>query len=170
MPQFQFLNKYTLEQILLISSALLIFSVLASRISSGFGVPALLLFLGIGMLAGSEGPGGIAFDDYTLAFAMGSVSLALIIFDGGLRTSWKSVQSILPLGISLSFAGTVITGAATGIFAHYALGLSWREGLLRRCLMIFYPKDSPWWTSISRMMCASRIDAWSILVCRKAYS
>jgi cell volume regulation protein A len=129
MPQFQFLN-YTLDQILLVSSVLLIFSVLASRVSSKFGVPALLLFLGIGMLAGSEGPGGIAFDDYTLAFAVGSVCLALIIFDGGMRTSWKSVQSILPLGISLSFVGTVVTGAVTGIFAHYALGLPWQGSLL----------------------------------------
>jgi cell volume regulation protein A len=129
MPTFQFLN-YTLDQILLVSSVLLVFSVLTNRISSSFGVPALLLFLGIGMLAGSEGPGGIAFDDYSLSFAVGSVCLALIIFDGGMRTSWKSVQPILPLGISLSFVGTVITGAVTGIFAHYALGLSWKEGLL----------------------------------------
>ncbi|HET9239306.1 MAG TPA: potassium/proton antiporter [Oligoflexus sp.] len=129
MPQFQFRN-YTLEEILLASSLLLIFSVLASRISSKFGVPALLLFLGIGMLAGSEGPGGIAFDDYRLAFAVGSVCLAVIIFDGGMRTSWKSIQPFLPLGISLSFVGTVVTGAVTGIFAHYVLGLSWLEGLL----------------------------------------
>jgi cell volume regulation protein A len=129
MPQFQFHN-YTLDQILLVSSVLLIFSVLASRISSKFGVPVLLLFLGIGMLAGSEGPGGIAFDDYTLSFAVGSVCLALIIFDGGMRTSWKSVQPILRLGVSLSFVGTVVTGAVTGIFTHYVLGLPWQGSLL----------------------------------------
>ncbi len=116
--------------ILLIGSVLMIISVLANRISSSFGVPSLILFLGIGMLAGSEGPGGIAFNNYSLAYAVGSVCLALIIFDGGIRTSWKSVRSILPLGISLSFVGTMVTGASTGIFAHYVFGLTWLEGLL----------------------------------------
>jgi potassium/hydrogen antiporter len=111
-------------------SLLLIFSVLASRISSTIGVPALLLFLGLGMLTGSEGPGGIEFDNYGLAFSIGSICLAFILFDGGMRTSWKKVRSILPLGISLSFVGTVVTGIVTGIFAHYILGLSWLSGLL----------------------------------------
>lgn len=82
------------------------------------------------MLAGSEGPGQIAFDDYPLAFAIGSVCLALILFDGGARTSWTSVRPILPLAISLSFVGTVATGIATGVFAHFAFGLTWLEGLL----------------------------------------
>lgn len=126
MPTFKFQN-YTLEELLLVSSVLLVFSVLSSRISSRFGVPALLLFLGIGMLAGSEGLGGINFEDYSLAFAVGSVCLALIIFDGGLRTSWSTVRPILSLGVSLSLVGTVVTGAVTGVFAHYALGLSWMQ-------------------------------------------
>ncbi|MDQ3231888.1 MAG: potassium/proton antiporter [Pseudobdellovibrionaceae bacterium] len=128
-PTFQF-QEYSLEEILMMGSVLLVLSVLSSRVSSRFGVPALLMFLGIGMLAGSEGPGGIYFDDYSLAFAVGSVCLALIIFDGGLRTSWNSVRPILPLAISLSFVGTVVTGVATGIFAHYAFGLPWMQGML----------------------------------------
>lgn len=121
---------YTLESLLLAGAILLTLSVLASRISVRFGVPSLLIFLGVGMLAGSEGPGGIEFEDHQIAFAVGSVCLALIIFDGGMRTSWKSVRPILPIGISLSLFGTFITGAVTGIFAHYALGLSWVEALL----------------------------------------
>jgi potassium/hydrogen antiporter len=129
MPTFDF-HDYSLNFILIASSLLLIISVLASRISSTFGVPSLLLFLGIGMLAGSEGPGGIAFEDYKLAFAVGSVCLSLIMFDGGMRTSWRSVRPILGLGISLSIVGTVVTGAATGIFSRYALGLSWLESML----------------------------------------
>lgn len=129
MPSFQFQN-HSLEFILLAGSILLIISVLASRISSTFGIPVLILFLAIGMLAGSEGPGRIAFDNYPLAFAIGSVCLALIIFDGAARTSWKSVRPILLLGISLSFVGTVATGVSTGVFAHFAFGLSWIEGLL----------------------------------------
>ncbi len=129
MPEFYF-QGYTLEAILLFGAFLLTLSVLASTISSSFGVPSLLIFLGIGMLAGSEGPGGVEFDNYRLAFAVGSVCLALILFDGGMRTSWKSVRPILPLGISLSILGTFVTGVATGIFAHFALGLPWFEALL----------------------------------------
>lgn len=123
-------GNVSLELTLLISSSILVVSVLASRISSSWGVPALLIFLGIGMFAGSEGPIGVPFENYNLSFAVGSVCLAIIMFDGGLRTSWKSVRPILPVGISLSVLGTVITGIATGIFAHYVLNLSWLEGLL----------------------------------------
>lgn len=82
------------------------------------------------MLAGSEGPGGIDFEDYSLSFAIGSICLALILFDGGMRTSWKTVRPILGLGISLSFVGTVVTGIATGAFARFILNLSWIEGML----------------------------------------
>lgn len=129
MPGFQFQN-HSVETILLVGSLLVVLSVLASRISSRFGVPSLLLFLGIGMLAGSEGPGSIEFDNYALSFAIGSVCLGLIMFDGGMRTSWKAVRPILPVGVSLSFLGTVITGVVTGVFAHYTLGLGWLEALL----------------------------------------
>jgi len=129
MPLVQF-ETFSLEFVLLFSSLLLVVSVLLSRISSSFGLPALLLFLILGMLAGSEGPGRIPFENYKIAFAVGSVCLAFIIFDGGLRTSWKSVRPILPVGISLSFLGTVVTGLTTGVFAHFALGLTWLEGLL----------------------------------------
>jgi len=121
---------FSLEFILLFSSSLLVISVLFSRVSSTFGVPALLIFLVLGMLAGSEGPGGIPFDNYSLAFAIGSVCLAFILFDGGLRTSWNDAKPIFPIGISLSFFGTAITGIVTGIFAHFFLGLGLLEGLL----------------------------------------
>jgi cell volume regulation protein A len=123
-------SGFSLEWILLFGSGLLVLSVLASRISSSLGLPALLIFLGIGMLAGSEGPGQIPFDNYSLAFAIGSVCLAFILFDGGLRTSWRSVRPVLPLATSLSFVGTVVTGVATGVFAHFILKLGWLEGLL----------------------------------------
>lgn len=129
MPSIQFAH-FSLESILLFSSALLVVSVLISRISSSFGIPALLFFLVLGMTAGSEGIGGIPFDNYSVAFAVGSVCLAFIVFDGGLRTSWKSVRPILPVGISLSFLGTVVTGLATGAFSHYVLDLTWTEALL----------------------------------------
>lgn len=120
----------TLENILLVCSVLLLVSVVASRLSSAFGLPSLLLFLGIGMLAGSEGPGGIVFDNHKVAFAIGSVCLAFILFDGGMRTNWNDVKPILRTGISLSVFGTFATGALAGIFGHYALNLGWTEALL----------------------------------------
>jgi len=121
---------FSLESILLIGSCLLVLAVFASRISSIIGIPVLLIFLGLGMLAGSEGLAGIHFENYPVSFAIGSVCLTFILFDGGLRTSWSSVRQILPVGVSLSFFGTVITGAVTGVFAHYALGFGWLSGLL----------------------------------------
>jgi potassium/hydrogen antiporter len=129
MPWIQ-VNGHSLEVVLLALSALLAFSVLASKISGRSGLPSLLVFLGIGMLAGSEGPGRIDFANYSLAFAIGSVSLAFIVFDGGMRTSWKSVRPILPTGISLASFGVLATAALTGVFAHYVLGLNWIEGLV----------------------------------------
>lgn len=121
---------FSLEFILLFSSSLFVISVLLSRVSSSFGVPALLIFLFLGMLAGSDGIGKVPFDNYPIAFAIGSVCLAFILFDGGLRTSWDQVKPILKTGISLSFFGTIITGVVTGLFAHFALGLGILEGLL----------------------------------------
>ena len=71
---------------------LLLLSVLASKASGRLGVPSLLIFIGIGMLAGSEGPGRIAFSDFPAAQNVGVVALAYILFAGGLDTEWKSVQ------------------------------------------------------------------------------
>lgn len=129
MLSIQFEN-FSLDFVLLVSSALLVISVMLSRVSSSFGLPSLLLFLSLGMLAGSEGPGNIPFDNYKIAFAIGSVCLAFIIFDGGLRTSWTTVRPILRLGSSLSVVGTLATGAITGVFAHFALGLPWGDAFL----------------------------------------
>lgn len=120
----------TFEEILLVVSVLLISSVLSSKISTKLGVPTLLLFLGIGMIAGSEGPGGIEFTNYKLSYAVGSICLALIIFDGGMKTEWKSVRGVLPLGTSLSVLGTVITAVVTGIFSHFLFKLPWPEAFL----------------------------------------
>lgn len=129
MPSIYF-EHFSLETILLSSSILLVISVLISRISSSYGIPALLLFLGLGMLAGSEGPGNIPFENYKLAFAIGSVCLAFIIFDGGLSTPWSRVRPVLPLGISLSFVGTLVTWLTTGVFARLVLDLNWNEAFL----------------------------------------
>jgi potassium/hydrogen antiporter len=124
------LGGYSVFTVLLAVSLLLIVSVLASRISAVAGIPSLLVFLAIGMLAGSEGPGGIEYSNYPLSLAIGSVSLAFIIFDGGMRTPWRSVRPVLAIGISLASVGVLVTAFATGLFARFALGLGWIESFL----------------------------------------
>src|SRR3990172_4031824 len=101
MPQFR-LADYPFESVLMAIALLVLLSVVGSRFSALAGVPSLLVFLAIGMLAGSDGPGGIEFTNYSLTFVLGSVSLAFIIFDGGMRTRWASVRPVLPVGISLA--------------------------------------------------------------------
>ncbi|MGI9040456.1 MAG: potassium/proton antiporter [Gemmatimonadales bacterium] len=104
-------------------------SVLFSRASQRIGVPIALLFLLIGMLAGSEGIGGIAFEDYGCAFRIGTVALALILFDGGLNTPLQAIRrSAAPAGL-LATVGVVLTGALVAIPAHL-WGLSWPEAML----------------------------------------
>src|SRR5690606_13813515 len=93
------------ENILLIGSILLFISIIAGKTSYRFGVPTLLLFLAVGMLAGSEGIGGIYFNNYGVAQFIGIVALNFILFSDGLDTSWTSVKPILWQGISLSTAG-----------------------------------------------------------------
>lgn len=129
MPQLEVAGQ-PLEQVLLVVSLLLVVSVIGSRFSATAGVPALLVFLGIGMLAGSEGPGGIEFTSYPLAFGMGSLALAFIIFDGGLRTQWQSVRPVIGPGVSLASAGVIVTAAATAGLAWLALDLTWTQALL----------------------------------------
>lgn len=118
------------EYILIGASILLLVSVLVSKISDRFGVPALLLFLILGMLAGSEGPGGVYFDDPALAQFIGVIALVLILFSGGLDTEWKHARPVFKEGLLLSTLGVLITALAAGTFAGLLLGLSPLEGLL----------------------------------------
>jgi cell volume regulation protein A len=123
-------NNLMIENILISASILLLVSVLASKISDRFGVPALLLFLILGMLAGSDGPGGIYFDDPVLAQFIGVIALVLILFSGGLDTEWKLVRPVLKEGLLLSTFGVFITAIVTGVFASKLLGFTLVEGLL----------------------------------------
>ena len=86
---------------------LILLSVLASKLSDRFGIPALVLFLALGMLAGSDGPGGVAFDDPVLAQFLGVAALALILFSGGLSTSWKEVRPVLGHSVTLATLGVL---------------------------------------------------------------
>lgn len=104
---------------------------MASKLSSRFGIPALLLFLVTGMLAGSEGPGGIPFDSPVIAMATGSVALFLILFDGGLQTDLKHLSRTIAIrGALLATIGVMITAGVVGGFAVLVLDVSLVEGLL----------------------------------------
>lgn len=116
---------------ILVGGAILLFaSILASKISDRFGIPALLLFLLVGMLAGSEGIGGIYFDDPAIAQFVGIVALAFILFSGGLDTHWPTARPILKYALTLSTLGVLITAVITGLFVQALLGVTLIEGLL----------------------------------------
>ncbi|HSU28468.1 MAG TPA: potassium/proton antiporter [Chitinophagaceae bacterium] len=116
--------------ILLIGSVLLLISVLAGKTTSRLGVPTLIFFLIVGMLAGSEGIGGIHFDNAGIAQFVGITALNFILFSGGLDTHWQSIRPVLWRGIALSTLGVFLTAFSVGIFVHYAFDFTILEGLL----------------------------------------
>ncbi len=119
----------TTENVLFIGSLLLFLSILAGKTSYKFGVPTLILFLFIGMGAGSDGI-GIQFDNPETAQFIGIVSLNFILFSGGLDTSWKSIKPVLGQGIALSTFGVFITAVSLGIFIYFISDFTIYEGLL----------------------------------------
>jgi potassium/hydrogen antiporter len=118
------------DEWILVSSLLLLLSTFAWKISNRLGIPALLLFLGIGMLAGSDGPGGIYFDNASLAQSVGVVALAFILFAGGLNTEWNIVRPALVGAVSLSTIGVLLTAIVIAIFSIILLHTTFLEGLL----------------------------------------
>lgn len=120
----------TPSTILLVAGMLVLVSVLASKISDRFSVPALIVFLAVGMLAGSDGPGGIEFDNPWAANFVGTVALAFILFSGGLSTNWRIVRPVLWRGFVLSTLGVIITAGLVGLCAWAILGFGIGTGLL----------------------------------------
>jgi len=118
------------ENILLVGSVLLLLSILGGKTTNRFGVPTLLFFLLVGILAGSEGIGGIPFDDPHVAQFIGVTALNFILFSGGLDTDLKTIRPVLWKGIALSTVGVLLTTVAVGVFVHYLLGFTLPEGLL----------------------------------------
>jgi cell volume regulation protein A len=121
---------FSSENVLLLGSILLFISIIASKTSFKLGIPTLILFLIVGMLAGSDGPGGIYFDDPKTAQFLGVVALNFILFSGGLETKLESIKPIMKDGIALSTLGVLITAMLVGVFAAYVLGFSVTEGML----------------------------------------
>lgn len=110
--------------ILLAVGFLVLMSILASRASERLGVPALIVFLCIGMLAGTDGPGGIEFDNASAANFIGTLALAFILFSGGLSTNWRIMRPVAVPAIILSTFGVVLTAVLVGLFAWYILGFT----------------------------------------------
>jgi potassium/hydrogen antiporter len=104
--------------------------ILSSLLALRFGAPLLLVFLVIGMAAGDSGPGGLEFDDVRTTYLVGSVALALILFDGGLRTRFQSIRAVLAPSMLLATIGVLLTAVITAPVAKFALDLNWTEALL----------------------------------------
>ena len=115
---------------LLVVGAILAASVVVALGAARTGLPVLVAFLGLGMLLGSDGPGGIEFDDAELAREVGIIGLALILYEGGLQTSWRRLRQVAVPAALLSTVGVVVTAVLTGVAAHVLFDLSWLEAIL----------------------------------------
>jgi potassium/hydrogen antiporter len=120
----------SLGVIFIVFSTLVILSILTIKLSNRFGIPSLVLFLAIGMLAGSDGLGGISFDNPSLVRSLGITALVLILFSGGLDTEWSAIRPIVWQGLSLSTIGVLVTALLIGMFVAWIQGFSFLEGLL----------------------------------------
>lgn len=118
------------HQLIFLAGVLFMTSILATVITPRLGVPLLLVFLVVGMLAGEDGPGGIHFDDYGLANLAGTAALSVVLFDGGMRTKMAMFRVGLWPALSLSTVGVLVTAGICGAFAAWLLDLGWAEGLL----------------------------------------
>ena len=117
-------------EITLVVGVLLVVGVIAARLATRLSVPSLLLFLAIGMIIGSDITGWVPFSDYSAAKTFGTIALAVILFDGGLRSGWPEIRKVLGASLSLAILGTVITAGLIGLIAAALLDLTTTEGLL----------------------------------------
>src|ERR1700740_3663488 len=115
---------------ILLGAALVMAGILSSLLALRFGAPLLLVFLMIGVIAGDAGPGHIEFDDVRSTYLVGSVALALILFDGGLRTKFQNIRTVLVPSMVLATIGVLLTALITAPVAKYVLDLNWIESLL----------------------------------------
>src|SRR5215831_16051323 len=115
---------------ILLGAVMVLAGIMSSLVALRFGAPLLLVFLIIGMLAGEAGPGGIRFDDLRSTYTVGSIALALILFDGGLRTRFSTFRTVLAPATGLATLGVLLTAAITAPVAKAVLGISWLEAFL----------------------------------------
>jgi cell volume regulation protein A len=120
----------TISIAILLGALLVLAGILSSLIALRFGAPLLLVFLVVGMLAGEGGPGGLSFNDVGSTYVVGSIALALILFDGGLRTRFASFRNVLAPSVMLATVGVLITTLITAPIAKFALGIGWLQAML----------------------------------------
>lgn len=123
------LDVHTLDQVLLVGAAVLLLSILAVRVSVGFGLPTLLIYLLIGVALGSSGV-GLEFNNAEVAHALGFAALILILAEGGLTTPWPEIRPVMRLGVSLATVGVAVSVFLMAVFCHFVLGLSWELSVL----------------------------------------
>ncbi|UWN50187.1 K(+)/H(+) antiporter NhaP2 [Alcanivorax sp. ALC70] len=120
----------SLNVFLLVGTGLMFVGLLLGTLSARFGVPSLLVFLVVGMAAGEDGLGGIEFDDFSLAYVVSNIALAVILLDGGLRTRLSTFRLGLKPALSLATLGVALSAGLVGAFATWLIGVDWRLGLL----------------------------------------
>jgi cell volume regulation protein A len=123
------LDVHTLDHVLLVGAAVLLVSILAVRLSVGFGLPTLLVYLLIGVVMGEAGL-GLRFDNAEVAHALGFAALILILAEGGLTTPWPEIRPVMRLGVSLATIGVAVSVLVMALFCHFVLGLSWELAVL----------------------------------------
>ncbi|ATH76230.1 potassium/proton antiporter [Halomonas sp. C22] len=121
---------FPVDKLILLAAILLLVGILSSKLSARIGLPVLVLFLVIGMLAGESGIGGIAFDNPLGAHTLGTLALAIILFDGGLQTPTSSIKAVWKPASLLATVGVLVTAMLTGAAAAYILDLPLLEGML----------------------------------------
>jgi cell volume regulation protein A len=117
-------------ELIFVAGALLAVGIIAAKVADRVRIPGLLLFVALGMLVGSDGPGGVEFDDYELTRTLGTIGLVLILFEGGLAAGWKEIRPVLGTAVSLAVVGTVVTAAIAALAASWLLGLGTLESLI----------------------------------------
>ena len=117
-------------KLMIISSLVLLISITSSKVLYKFGVPILLIFIGLGMIFGSDGIVGIYFSDYELTKEISSIALVIIMFYGGFGTNWSMAKPSALQSILMSTLGVIITATLTGLFSHIVLKITLLEGLL----------------------------------------
>lgn len=120
----------TMYLVILVAAGLVAISVFTSLISFRVGAPLLLVFLLVGLAAGEDGPGGIEFADARAAYFIGSIALAIILFDSGFQTRFSTLRMAAAPALTLATAGVGLTAALMGTAAHFIFGWSWAEGFL----------------------------------------
>jgi cell volume regulation protein A len=121
---------FLVDQLILFGGILLLIGIVSSKVSTRLGLPVLVLFLAIGMLAGEDGIGGVHFDNFVLAHGIGTFALGIILFDGGLQTKLPALRSVWKPSALLATMGVLVTAIVTGVAAWQILDISLFTGLL----------------------------------------